>query len=156
MFTLLPKGVKTKLLKFFILKIFSIYHRCQRHWWCTLSREYLRKFLKKFEMAVKVYSGAWGNWFIKKNQKSKISWHCPFKHKSRDFWFAGFFLEILEIYRLVCILLWVFGCFERVSSMVWLKLLLILNFTNTVLRRQPLEAFLYHRMASCAPKKSIG
>ncbi len=43
------------------------------------------------------------------------------------------FLEILEIYRLVCILLWVFGCFECVSSMFCLKLLLILNFTNTVL-----------------------
>jgi hypothetical protein len=141
MFTLLPKGVQTKLLKFFSLKIFSIYHRCQRHRWCTLSREYLRKFLKKFEMAIKVYS----------SQKS-----CDtVEHKSRDFWFASFFLGILEIYRLVCILLWVFGCFECVSSMFCLKLLLILNFTNTVLARQPLEAFLYHRMASCAPKKSI-
>ncbi len=26
------------------------------------------------------YSEAWGNWFIKKNLKSKISWHCLFKH----------------------------------------------------------------------------
>jgi hypothetical protein len=24
----------------------------QRHWWCTLSREYLREFSNKFEMAV--------------------------------------------------------------------------------------------------------
>ncbi len=24
------------------------------------------------------YSGAGGNWPMKKNQKQKISWHCPF------------------------------------------------------------------------------
>jgi hypothetical protein len=73
MFTLLPKGVQTKVLKFFSLKIFSIYHRCQRHQWCTLSCEYLRNFLKKFEMAVKVFSGAWGKLIHEKNQKLKIS-----------------------------------------------------------------------------------
>ncbi len=48
MFTLLPNGVQTKLLKFFSFEIFSIYHRCQQHRWWTLSREYLRKFLEKF------------------------------------------------------------------------------------------------------------
>jgi hypothetical protein len=37
MLTLLPKGVQTKYLKLFLLKTFSICHRCQRHWWCTLS-----------------------------------------------------------------------------------------------------------------------
>ncbi len=26
-----------------------------------------------------VYSGAWGKLINEKNQKSKISWHCPFK-----------------------------------------------------------------------------
>ena len=36
-------------------------------------------FLKKFETALKVYSGAWGKLIHEKNQKSKISWHCPFK-----------------------------------------------------------------------------
>ncbi len=55
MLTLPPKGTQTKLLKFFCLKIFSICHR-----WCTLSCEYLCKFLKKFGMAVIVYSDAWG------------------------------------------------------------------------------------------------
>ncbi len=79
MLTLLLKGVQTQVLKFFWLKIFSICHRCQRHRWCTLSREYLREFSKKFEMAVLVYSGAWGKLINEKNQKSKISWHCPFK-----------------------------------------------------------------------------
>ncbi len=65
MLTLLPKGA----------------HRCRWHRWCTLSREYLRKFSKKFEMAVLVYSDAWGKLIHEKNQKSKISWHCPFnKH----------------------------------------------------------------------------
>ncbi len=39
MLTVLPKGVQTKLLKFFCLKIFSICHRCCWHWWCTLSSE---------------------------------------------------------------------------------------------------------------------
>ncbi len=28
--------------------------------------------------------GLRGNWFTQKNQKSKISWHCPFKHLSRS------------------------------------------------------------------------
>jgi hypothetical protein len=39
----------------------------------TLSREYLREFSKKFEMAVMVYSDAWGKLIHEKNQKSKIS-----------------------------------------------------------------------------------
>ncbi len=30
-------------------------------------------------MAVMVYSDAWGKLIHEKNQKSKISWHCPFK-----------------------------------------------------------------------------
>ncbi len=34
--------------------------RCQRrHWWCTLSCEYFRKSLKKFQMALMGSSGAW-------------------------------------------------------------------------------------------------
>jgi hypothetical protein len=32
--------------------------------------------------------------------------------KSRDFWFADFLLKIFKIHRLV----WIFGCFECVSS----------------------------------------
>ncbi len=46
----------------------------QRHRWCTLSCE----FSKKFETALLVYSGAWGELIHEKKQKSKISWHCPF------------------------------------------------------------------------------
>jgi hypothetical protein len=38
-----------------------------------LSREYLCEFSKKFEMAVKVYSDAWGKLIHEINQKSKIS-----------------------------------------------------------------------------------
>jgi hypothetical protein len=68
-----------KIIKFFWLKIFSICHRRQRLRWCTLSREYLREFSKKFEMTVRIYSVAWGNYICEKNQKSKISWLCPFK-----------------------------------------------------------------------------
>ncbi len=36
------------------------------------------RFSKKFEAALTVYSGAWGKLIHEKNQKSKISWHCPF------------------------------------------------------------------------------
>ncbi len=79
MLTLLPKGAQTKLLKLFCLKIFYICHRCRWHRWCTLSREDLREFSKKLEMAVMVYSCAWGKLIHEKKQKSKISWHCPFK-----------------------------------------------------------------------------
>ncbi len=43
--------------------------------------EYLREFSKKFETALMIYSGAWGKLIHEKNQKSKISWHCPFKKK---------------------------------------------------------------------------
>jgi hypothetical protein len=37
------------------------------------------RIFKKFETALLVYSGAWGKLIHEKNQKSKISWHCPFK-----------------------------------------------------------------------------
>ncbi len=44
---------------------------------CTC--EYLRKFLKKFEMTLMLFSGAWGKVIHEKNLKQKILWHCPFK-----------------------------------------------------------------------------
>ncbi len=47
-----------------------------------MSCEYLRKCSKKFETALMVYSGAWGKLIHEKNQKSKISGHCPFKAKN--------------------------------------------------------------------------
>ncbi len=75
------------------MKIFSICHRCRWHRWCTLSCEYLRKFSKKFEMALMVYSGAGGggtdSW--KKKPEAKISWHCLFNfllHASYDVHFT--------------------------------------------------------------------
>jgi hypothetical protein len=49
--------------------------------------------------------------------------------KPRDFWIANFFPKIFKIHRLV----WIFNCFECVSSMFRLKnYILILNFTNAV------------------------
>ncbi len=77
--TLLSKGVPTIILKFFWLKIFLICHRCQRHRWSMFSCEYLREFSKKFETVLIGYSGAGGKLIDEKNQKQKISWHCPFK-----------------------------------------------------------------------------
>ncbi len=82
MLTLLSKGVPTKLLKFFSLKIFFICHRCQRHRWSSLSCEYFREFSKKFETVPMGYSEAGGKLIDEKNQKQKISWHCPFNLRS--------------------------------------------------------------------------
>ncbi len=45
----------------------------------TLSCEYLREFSKNFETVLMGYSGAGGKLIDEKNQKRKISWHCPFK-----------------------------------------------------------------------------
>ncbi len=71
MLTLLPKGVQTKYLTFFWLKIFSICHRCQRHRRCTLSCEYLCEFFKKFEPALCYTQGLGGNWFMKNTRSRK-------------------------------------------------------------------------------------
>ncbi len=68
--------------KIFWLKIFLICHRCRWHRWSTLSWEYLREFAKNFETVPMGYSGAGGKLIDEKNQKRKISWHCPFKLSS--------------------------------------------------------------------------
>ncbi len=63
----------------------------------TLSYEYLREFSKKFETALMVQSEAWGKLVQEKNQKQKISWHCPFKHLTILFLFPSkTFLPLLE------------------------------------------------------------
>ncbi len=36
-------------------------------------------FCKKFEMTLLLLSEAWGKMIHEKNQKQKISWHCPSK-----------------------------------------------------------------------------
>jgi hypothetical protein len=41
--------------------------------WCTLTREHLREFSKKFETVLMEYSGAGGKLIHEKNQKQKIS-----------------------------------------------------------------------------------
>ncbi len=53
--------------------------RCRWYRWCTLTCEYLREFSKRFETVLQEYSGAGGKLIHQKNQKQKISWHCPFK-----------------------------------------------------------------------------
>ncbi len=60
-----------KIIKIFLLEDFSICHRCRWHWWCTFSREYLSEFSKKFEMAVMVYSDAWGKLIHEKTRSRK-------------------------------------------------------------------------------------
>ncbi len=56
----------------------KICHWCRWYWWCTLTWEYLREFLNKFETPLMLFSGAWRKVIYgEKNQKQKISWHCP-------------------------------------------------------------------------------
>jgi hypothetical protein len=99
MLTLLSKGVPTKLLKFFWLKIFFICHRCRWHRWSTLSCEYLRDFWKKFEM---VLMGLGGNWFIKKTRSKKSRDTVPLNNQSwrtyRQLW-LGWGSGTSEIYK---------------------------------------------------------
>ncbi len=61
----------------------QICHRCRWYRWCTLTCDYLREFSKKFETILLQYSGAGGKLIHQKNQKQKISWHCPFKRDLR-------------------------------------------------------------------------
>ncbi len=84
MFPLLPKGDQIKLLKFFWLKIFFICHRCRWHRWQTLSCEYLREFLKKFETVLMEYSGAGGNWFMKRTRSKKSRDTVPLKELCKN------------------------------------------------------------------------
>jgi hypothetical protein len=80
--------------------------------------------------------------------------------KSRDFWFADFFLELFKIHSLVWILLaWIFGCFKFVSSMFCFKVNTnFLNFTNTVLlsKKTCRKHICIIRWCLVFAKKSIG
>ncbi len=97
MLTLLSKGVPTKLLKFFWLKIFYICHRCQRHRWSTLSCQYLRDFWKKFETVLMGYSGAGGKLIHKKTRSKKSRDTVPLRNtvtncrRRQDNWLLDFF-----------------------------------------------------------------
>jgi hypothetical protein len=57
--------------------------------------EYLREFSKKIEMVLMEYSGAEGKLIHEKNQKQKVSWHCPFK------WIQFFPIKITFLYDFV-------------------------------------------------------
>jgi hypothetical protein len=61
------------------LKIFSICHQGQWHWWFTLSCENLREFSEKFETtALLGYSELGGNCFMKKIRSRKSRGAVPF------------------------------------------------------------------------------
>ncbi len=49
----------------------QICHRCRWHRWCTLTCEYLREFLKKFEMILRLLSGTWGKVIHEKKPEAK-------------------------------------------------------------------------------------
>ncbi len=64
----------------------KICHQCHLHQWCTLTCEYLREFLKKFEMILMLLSGAWGKVIHEKNLKQKSRDNVPLKvHKIEIF-----------------------------------------------------------------------
>jgi hypothetical protein len=44
----------------------------------AITCEYLRKFRKKFEINLLLFSGAWGKMIHVKNLNEKIDGHCPF------------------------------------------------------------------------------
>ncbi len=86
------------------MKIFSI---------CTLSCEYLRKFLKKFETALRGYSGDWGKLIHEKNLKSKISRNCNFKRSVGWDYLSSFFQRLAKV-----------KFFHRISDLAHLHLLM--------------------------------
>ncbi len=77
----------------FRLKVFFMNPLCRWDWrqicnqyrwhrWCTLTCEYLREFSKKFEMALMLFSGAWGRWFMKKTWSKKSLDNVPLKNQN--------------------------------------------------------------------------
>ncbi len=53
----------------------KICHGCPGYQWCSLTCEYPRKFVKKFEMTRVFFLGAWQKMIYEKNLKQKILWH---------------------------------------------------------------------------------
>ncbi len=54
----------------------KVHHQCRWYlipWyrWCAVTCECLHEFWKKIEMTIRLFSGVWGRWFMKKNQKQK-------------------------------------------------------------------------------------
>ncbi len=76
MVTLLSKGVPTKLFKFFWLKNF--FHLPPV---VNLELWIFPRIFKKFKTTLMKLGG---NWFMKKPEVEKISWHCPFKSSIRS------------------------------------------------------------------------
>jgi hypothetical protein len=72
-----------KIIKIYLIEDFSYLPPVSRHRWSTLSCEYLGEFSKKFETVLLGYSRTGGKLIDEKNQKRKISWHCPFNTLER-------------------------------------------------------------------------
>ncbi len=53
------------------------------HGWCTLASKISANFKKNVKWSFCYFQGLEVGWFVK-NLKQKISWHCPFKHISRE------------------------------------------------------------------------
>jgi hypothetical protein len=77
MLTLLSKGVPTKLLK---SEDFSHLPPVSTTPVDNLELRISPRIFEKFETVLMGYSGAGGKLIDEKNQKRKISLHCPFKH----------------------------------------------------------------------------
>ncbi len=57
--------------KYFYCLLFTVLQICRRWRMCTFTCEYLRKFLKKIEITLLLFSGAWGKMIHEKNLKQK-------------------------------------------------------------------------------------
>jgi hypothetical protein len=97
MLTLLPKGVQTKYLKLFLLKIFSICHKTTPV--VHIELRISPRMFKKIKTVLMKFSWAWGKPIHEKNLKSKISWHSPIKEtlSSKPFFYVSIYISKTEL-----------------------------------------------------------
>jgi hypothetical protein len=83
-------------------------------------------------------------------------WKSQTFGKSLENFFLFFFHEIFKIHRLVLIFLWIFVVLNVLINVLFKVISTYLNFYKHCFIKDDLQKLLYHRMESCAPKKSIG
>ncbi len=101
MLILLHKGVPKKIMKSFLIEDFFHFPLVSTTLVVHLELRISLQILEKFEMAIMVYSGAWGIRIHKKNLKSKILWHCPFN--AAVFYKDLFYRKRLSLSYMYCI-----------------------------------------------------
>jgi hypothetical protein len=64
----------------------KICRRCRWCWWCTLTDEYLRKFSKKMEVTLMLFSGAWEDDSWKKPEAKNLVTMSQCRHPGTGIW----------------------------------------------------------------------